>query len=99
MPLPGASVDRVVSNPPFGKQLSRPDEIGPLYRRALAEQDRVLRPGGRAVLLVSDEAALREAARAVGWKSERQLRVRILGQRAALTVWRKPRGLATMTDE
>lgn len=99
LPLPGACVDRVLSNPPFGKQLSRPEEVGPLYRRALAEQDRVLRPGGRAVLLVSDEAALREAARAVGWKSERQLRVRILGQRAALTVWRKERGSATMRDE
>jgi 23S rRNA G2445 N2-methylase RlmL len=99
LPLPARCVDRVVSNPPFGKQLSRPAEVGPLYRRALAELDRVLRPGGRAVLLVSDVEALREAARAVGWKPERQLRVRILGQRAALTVWRKERGSITMTDE
>jgi tRNA (guanine6-N2)-methyltransferase len=96
LPLPAASVDRVVSNPPFGKQLGRPAEIGPLYRRVVAEQDRVLRPGGRAVLLVSDEAAVRAAARAVGWKPERQLRVRILGQRAAVTVWRKERESVTM---
>jgi tRNA (guanine6-N2)-methyltransferase len=99
LPLPAACVDRVVSNPPFGKQLSRPEEIGPLYRRALAEQDRVLRPGGKAVLLVSDYPALRDAARAVGWKAERQLQVRVLGQRATASVWRKERGSATMTDE
>jgi 23S rRNA G2445 N2-methylase RlmL len=78
-----------VSNPPFGKQLGRPEQIGPLYGRMLQEYDRVLRPRGRAVLLVSDAAALSEAARAVGWKRVQQLRVRVLGQAAALTVWRK----------
>jgi 23S rRNA G2445 N2-methylase RlmL len=90
LPLPDQSVDRIVSNPPFGKQLGRPSEIGPLYRRALAQYDRVLRGGGRAVLLASDKAALRAAAERVGWKHERQLRVQVLGQPAFLSVWRKP---------
>ncbi len=89
LPLPGASVDRIVSNPPFGKQLSRPEEIGPLYRRVLPEYDRVLRPGGRSVLLASDYPALRAAALRVGWKQVKQLRVRVLGQPAVLSVWRK----------
>jgi 23S rRNA G2445 N2-methylase RlmL len=89
LPLPGHSADRIVSNPPFGKQLGSPAEIGPLYRRALVEYDRVLRPGGRAVLLVGDVGALKDAARAVGWQPGRQVRVRILGQPAAVTVWRK----------
>lgn len=90
LPLAGASVDRIVSNPPFGKQLSSPEEVGPLYRRVLPEYDRVLRPGGRAVLLVSDVPALREAARAVGWKPDQRYHVRVLGQAALLSVWRKP---------
>ncbi len=90
VPLENASVDRIVSNPPFGKQLSRPEEIGPLYRRMVPEYDRVLKPGGRAVLLVSEEAPLREAARAVGWKLLRQVDVRVLGQMAVISVWRKP---------
>src|SRR5690348_10438186 len=64
------SVDRIVSNPPFGKQLSTPEEVGPLYERMVKEYDRVLRPGGRAVLLVSDTAALRSAVHAVGWRRE-----------------------------
>jgi tRNA (guanine6-N2)-methyltransferase len=89
LPLPDQSVDRIVSNPPFGKQLGRPAQIGPLYRRMLRAYDRVLRPGGRTVLLVSDLAALREAAREVCWKSQRQLRVRVLGEPAVVTVWRK----------
>ncbi len=90
LPLPDGRFDRIISNPPFGKQLGRPEEIGPLYRRMAPEYDRVLRPGGRAVLLVSDFAPLREAARATGWKADRQLRVRVLGQRAVIGVWRKP---------
>jgi tRNA (guanine6-N2)-methyltransferase len=89
LPLPEESVDRVISNPPFGKQLGDPAEIGPLYREVVEECDRVLRPHGRAVLLVSDKPALQEAANAVGWKALKQLRVRVLGQMAALTVWRK----------
>jgi tRNA (guanine6-N2)-methyltransferase len=89
LPLPDQSVDRIVSNPPFGKQLRRAGEIGPLYRRMAASYDRVLKPGGRAVLLVSDLAALREAAAAVSWRAQRQCKVRILGEPAVVTVWRK----------
>ena len=64
-------------------------EIGPLYRDALKEWNRVLRPGGRSVLLVSDKGALREAAERVNWRFLRQLRIRVLGQPAFLSVWRK----------
>lgn len=96
LPLPDASVDRLLSNPPFGKQLGRPEEIGPLYHRMIPEYDRVLRPGGRAVLLVGDFGTLKDAVRPAGWKLLRQLRVRVLGQPAVLTVWRKPGESATM---
>jgi 23S rRNA G2445 N2-methylase RlmL len=89
LPLAGGEVDCVVCNPPFGKQLSSPAEVGPLYAASVREMDRVLKPGGQAVLLVSDAAALRQAAEAVGWRSTRRLRVRILGQPAQLGAWRK----------
>jgi len=78
-----------VCNPPFGKQLSRPEDIGPLYQRFLLECDRVLRPGSRSVLLVSDQAALKDAAAALNWEHERQVRVRILGQPAFVSAWTK----------
>lgn len=89
LPLADASVDRVVSNPPFGKQLETPEAIGPLYQQMVREYDRVLRPGGRTVLLASDQRGVREAARAAGWVRERELRVRVLGQLAFISVWRK----------
>jgi 23S rRNA G2445 N2-methylase RlmL len=96
LPMPNGVVDRVVSNPPFGKQLAAAADIAPLYRNMLAEYDRVLRAGGRAVLLVTDLTALRAAARAVRWKPLRQTGLRVLGQRAVLTVWHKAPSHATM---
>jgi tRNA (guanine6-N2)-methyltransferase len=89
LPLADACVDAIASNPPFGVQLGEPEEMAPLYRRAVREYDRVLRPGGKAVLLVADHAALREAARNASWKPLRTLQVRVLGQRATMSLWRK----------
>lgn len=90
LPLATASVDRIISNPPFGKQLSTPEEIGPLYEAAAREWDRVLRPGGRAVLLAMEQDALRAPLLALRWSPTRQLKVRLLGQPTVLSVWQKP---------
>jgi 23S rRNA G2445 N2-methylase RlmL len=92
LPLADASVDRILSNPPFGKQLATPEEVRPLYQKMTREYDRVLRPAGRAVLLASDAAALRSAARAVGWQPVQEVKVRVLGQPAVAGVWRKSEG-------
>lgn len=90
LPLATSSVDRVISNPPFGKQLSSPEEIGPLYRDVARECNRVLRPGGKAVLLVADADALRIALQPYRWQPIRQLRAEVLGQGATIGVWQKP---------
>jgi 23S rRNA G2445 N2-methylase RlmL len=90
LPLADASVPRIVTNPPFGKQLSDPAEIPGLYRRLVREFDRVLQPGGRAVLVVSEQDALEEAAEAARWQSRYKVRVRLLGQRTIVSVWEKP---------
>lgn len=92
LPLGDGEVDHIISNPPFGKQMSSPEEIGPLYRAMTREYHRVLRPGGQAVLLASDARALREAAEKVGWRGPRTITVRILGQGARISVWRKGDG-------
>jgi 23S rRNA G2445 N2-methylase RlmL len=99
LPIAAASIDRVICNPPFGKQLSSPDEIGPLYRSLIQECDRALKDGGRAVFLVSEMPALRDAIRPVKWSAQRQLRVEVLGQGAAISVWRKGTAPAKVTDE
>jgi 23S rRNA G2445 N2-methylase RlmL len=90
LPLASESVDRIVTNPPFGKQLASPDLVPPLYAAAAAEWDRVLRPGGRGVFLVMEQDALRVPLRAHRWRPTRQLKVRVLGQPAVLSVWQKP---------
>jgi tRNA (guanine6-N2)-methyltransferase len=90
LPLESASVDRIVSNPPFGKQLSSIEQIGPLYEAASAEWDRVLKPGGRAVLLAMEHEGLRRTLRARRWSATREFKVRLLGQRTVLSVWQKP---------
>jgi 23S rRNA G2445 N2-methylase RlmL len=92
LPLADRSIDRVISNPPFGKQLSSPEEIGPLYRRMARECDRVLKEGGKAVFLVSETELLRDAIRPLKWESQRHLRVEALGQAASISVWRKGGG-------
>jgi 23S rRNA G2445 N2-methylase RlmL len=89
LPLPDQSVDRLISNPPFGKQLGRQEDIGRLYERMVREYDRVLRPFARAVLLVGDFGLLTVAVQGVAWKVLQQVRVRILGQQAMASVWRK----------
>jgi tRNA (guanine6-N2)-methyltransferase len=89
LPLDDVSVDRIVCNPPFGKQLSTPEEIVPLYRESVREMERVLRSGGKAVLIAADAKAMRSATERVGWKQERQVQVRMLGQRAFILAYRK----------
>jgi tRNA G10 N-methylase Trm11 len=89
LPLADRSVHRIVANPPFGKQLGDPATLGSFYANLLAEADRVLKPGGRAVLLASEAKPLSDAARARGWRKTKQLRLRILGQLAFLSVWAK----------
>ena len=89
LPLLDQQVDCIISNPPFGKQLGKPQEISSLYGQLAREFQRVLKPGGRAVLLVADDRALREAVRSLAWKAVRQLRVRVLGLPATIVVYRK----------
>lgn len=89
LPLADQAVDRIISNPPFGKQLESPETVGRLYAECLKECDRVLRPKGRSVFLVSDQISLESAAPPT-WKLIQKLRVRVLGLRAFLSVWQKP---------
>jgi 23S rRNA G2445 N2-methylase RlmL len=90
LPLETASVDRIISNPPFGKQLSSIDQIGPLYEATSREWDRVLRPGGRAVLLAMEQEGLKRILKGHGWSQSRQYKIRLLGQIAFISVWQKP---------
>jgi tRNA G10 N-methylase Trm11 len=53
MPFACGTVDRVVTNPPWGRQIQIDDTLAAFYGQCLAEMRRVLVPGGRIVLLTS----------------------------------------------
>jgi predicted RNA methylase len=57
----------LITNPPFGKRMLRPDEIRPLLAAVLANAARVLRPGGRVVWMSPLGDATAEDARRHGF--------------------------------
>ena len=61
LPLRDASVDRVVANLPFGKRVGSHAGNVELYPQFLRGVGRVLRPGGRAVLLTDDKRLFLES--------------------------------------
>jgi tRNA (guanine6-N2)-methyltransferase len=87
LPLSDASLDRIVSNPPFGKQMGSPEANRHLYCRFFQEMSRVLRAGGKAVLLTSQTDLIRQGLSVQpNLRQEREVSVRVLGQQAHIYV-------------
>jgi len=63
LPFAEGVMDKVATNLPFGKQLGSPQVIANLYPAFFAQLERVLRPGGRAVVLSSEYEEIKEAVR------------------------------------
>ena len=61
LPVANGSVDRLISNLPFGKRVGSHAGNTKLYPAFLAELTRVLRADGRAVLLTEDKKLFRES--------------------------------------
>lgn len=87
LPYPDAAIAAVVSNLPFGQRYGVDDEMGDWLSDVLAELTRVVRPGGRVVLLASKIP--RSAAPQV-LRLNRRFPIRLLGTKA--TIWVYDRG-------
>ncbi|WP_350279053.1 methyltransferase domain-containing protein [Kribbella sp. HUAS MG21] len=74
LPVADGSVDRVVANLPFGKQVGSHRSNRGLYPGVLREIDRVLAPAGRVVLLTEDKRLLRRVV-------ERQRGLKVVRER------------------
>lgn len=87
LPLEAGSVSVIACNLPFGKQIGTERGNRVLYPALIEEWTRVLRPGGRMVLLASDRALLvRALERHPNLRVRRQIAVLVRGQRATMFV-------------
>jgi 23S rRNA G2445 N2-methylase RlmL len=81
LPLVSASIDAVATNPPFGKQIGSRQDLEQLYPAVVAEVARVLKPGGRAVILSGQYELLKDVVRhQPGLEIVRGYSVAVLGE-------------------
>ncbi|HLV97338.1 MAG TPA: methyltransferase domain-containing protein [Ktedonobacterales bacterium] len=82
LPLASASVDRVISNLPWGRQTRVDGPLATSYRQILAEARRVLAPGGRVALLTSAP----QEVETCGLACLARLEISLFGQRPTILV-------------
>jgi tRNA (guanine6-N2)-methyltransferase len=87
MPLRDRTVDKIVCNLPFGKQIGSRSGNRALYSSFFREMARILRPGGRAVLLTSERELMSELTRRYpSMNLRRYLKIDLLGLEAYIYV-------------
>ena len=88
LPLEDASVDKFVTNLPWGRQIGKLEDLPALYGGVMSEAVRVVRPGGVLVLLTSEVEILRRAIQeSPGAKLEHTTPgIEVLGRRAEMFV-------------
>ncbi|MGH7906615.1 MAG: methyltransferase domain-containing protein [Candidatus Binataceae bacterium] len=84
IPLDNHSVTKIIANLPWGVQYGSHGDNRRLYPRIMAEFRRVLAREGRIVLLTGETRLIRELAAGGALTVEREIRVSILGARAAV---------------
>lgn len=89
IPLGDASVDKIVTNLPWGLRYGSHGENRKLYPRWFREFSRVLKSGGVMVMLTAEWRLMRELERAGKIAADRIIRVSVLGRPAAIYVCRK----------
>ncbi len=90
LPVRTGVIDALVSNLPFGEQIGSHEENPALYDQVLRQLVRVLKRGGRAVLLTSEKELIHNLiGRYPQLTRERQVLVAVLGKAARIYVLRK----------
>lgn len=84
IPLEDGSVSAIATNPPFGEQLGSHEENARLYPAFIAEAHRLLRPGGRLVLLTPEADLAQRALAAPRWAITGRFGLRLLGRPASI---------------
>lgn len=86
LPFANASIDRIICNLPWGRQVAIEENPSQLHPRILAEMSRVLAPGGRIVLLTSAPDVLDP----FDFHIEQRYQISLYGQRPTILVLSRP---------
>jgi len=86
LPLDDASVTRVITNLPFGKQIETPEGNERLYTAVMRQCSRVLQADGLLVALTSEDRLWDRIIREHGWKIVKKVVLVVLGQPASIFV-------------
>ena len=84
LPLADKSVERVISNLPWGRAVRAPGSLEALYTEIGKEIARVMAPGGRAALLTNQP----ELVHIEGSRCETRMEISLFGQNPTILVWR-----------
>jgi 23S rRNA G2445 N2-methylase RlmL len=91
LPLQAASVDGIVANLPWGRQIEVDQDLKSFYVACIHEMARVVRPGGSIVVLSSLHALLAEAAPLASLVVETEREISLFGQTPTISILRGPR--------
>jgi tRNA (guanine6-N2)-methyltransferase len=90
LPLPDQSVNKVATNPPWGRQIGSSSEIQALYTSAFSEIDRVLQTGGIVSVLTSEWDTLKRVLSRTNLTLIDHIKeISVLGRRADIFVLQK----------
>ena len=87
LPLADQSIERVISNLPWGRAVRTAESLEALYVAIGEEIKRVLTPDGQIALLTNQP----ELVQISGWKCEKQIEISLFGQTPTILVWRNPK--------
>src|SRR5258708_7760409 len=86
LPLEAASVTRIITNLPFGKQIGTHEANADLYGELIREFGRVLSADGVLVTLTSDDRLWDSLLRKQDWQVVKKVVLVVLGQPASIFV-------------
>jgi tRNA (guanine6-N2)-methyltransferase len=90
IPLPDQSINKVATNPPWGRQIGATSDIRALYQSAFSEIDRVLQTGGIVSVLTSEWSLLKRIVDKTNLTLIDHIKeISVLGRRADIFVLQK----------